>query len=599
MIPDLNLHAVLIDAEHLQDLDWVYQSEPMRVAPCIDLDDLAIEVDWKKKRTIWALYGSCDLSAIQEVLRRISDCSKAVLLEAEAADAYHLTYAERERLRQMMRDGRLSLVAGGSLAQRADKLLAQIDIDCMDGWKPVLSTAQIRQRPQEVRELFERLAAGINLKVMGKATHLQVTLPYLRNALINAPLAWEDPRLTRWQDLRKDRPVLIVASGPSLNKQLPLLAENQDLFTIISVDTAWPILKAQGIVPDAILALDPESVPSWPRNAMADTTAFCVDLGCGPSLVWSNDRNHIMTGSNFAVYQIMKELGVKVSLLSTGGSVATSAFALAERLGANPIVFIGQDLALTHGKDHADGYPAAYNTELLSQRTESGFDVEGYHGGRLRTERQLLFYKNWFEGRIQALQDRLIINATEGGARIQGALQLPFSAVCQEIRATALRKAPLFEPFVRTIDPEHMQGLRDGLGRLRKGIESFAELAAQGRALCRRMGRRPSKKQLARLDQLNEAIRTHQPASKAFVDVLCMVQVDRIRYKTHIRDGMDDLSDAVRRYDEIYANIASASLAAEQLLDRIDVFYARVSECKVVDPALLHTLLPDAEGPTP
>lgn len=597
MIPDLNLQPTLIDADHLQDLDWVYQGEPGQQAPSVDLDDLAVEVDWGKKRTVWMLYGSCHLPTIRAVLERITECSRVVVLEALAADAYHLPPEERDTLRQLLEDGQLSIIVGGSLTQRSDELLGQIDIDCMDGWKPILSLAQMRQHPADVRELFEHVASGINLKVMGKATHMHVTLPYLRNALINAPLASDDDRLLSWKGMRKDRPALIVAAGPSLNKQLPLLAQNQDLFTIIAVDTVWPILKTHGIVPDAILALDPESVPSWPRNAMADTTAFCVDLGCGPSLVWSNEGNHIMTACNLAVYKIMHELGVKASLLSTGGSVATSAFALAERLGANPIVFIGQDLALTGGKDHADGYLAAYNDEMLSQRAETGFDVDGYYGGRLRTERQLLFYKTWFEGRIRALPDKLIINATEGGARIEGALQLPFATVCQEIRATQLRKTPLLEPFKRTIDPAHMQRLRDGLVRLREGVKAFADLAEQGRTLCRRMGQRPSKKQLARLDELNETIRDHPPASKIFVDVLCMVQVDKIRYKAHIREDMNGMVDAVRRYDEIYASIESASRAAEQVLDHIDAFYARVADAGTVDPALLRELFPDSTHP--
>lgn len=587
MSPDLNLHPILIDAQHLDDLQWVYQGEVDRRPESMDINDLAVEVDWSKKRMIWMIYGSCHLGLIRQVLDRITECSKVVVLESESADAYHLLPAEREGLRQHVIEEKLSIIVGGQLNQRAEKLIEVIDIDCMDGWKPILSQQQMKRRPADIRELFERLAAGINLKVMGKATHLNVTLPYLRNALINAPLACEEDRLLQWHGARKDRPVLIVAAGPSLNKQLPLLAENQDLFTIVAVDMVWPILQKHGIVPDAILALDPMSVPSWPRNQIAETTAFCVDLGCAPRLVWSNDQNHIMTTCSLSVYKILREIGVRACLLTTGGSVATSAFGLAERLGANPIVFIGQDLALTDGKDHAEGYLDPYNTDLLSVRTEAGFDVEGYYGGRLRTERQLLFYKTWFEGRIQALPEKMIINATEGGARIQGALQLPFATVCQEIRAARLIKTPLLEPFRRGIDPAHMQRLQEGLKRLKEGVADLGKRADEAHALCQRMGRRPSKKQLSRLDQLNDAIKNHPPASKMFVDVLCMVQLDKIRYTTHIRENMDGMADAVRKYDEIYESIRSAVQLGDKLLDHIGRFYQRVSEHGALDPDLL------------
>jgi hypothetical protein len=482
---------------------------------------------------------------------------------------------------------RLTIIAGGPVEQRAVKLLELVDVDSMDGWKPILSQSQMNLRPAETRQLFEKLAAGINVKIMGKATHLSVTMPYLRNALINAPLASGGDYLQQWQGMRKDRPALIVAAGPSLNKQLPTLAQNQDLFTIIAVDKVWPILKTHGIVPDAILALDPESVPSWPRNAIDESTAFCVDIGCGSKLLWSNDQNHLLTCANLAVYQILKELGVKVSLLSTGGSVATSAFALAERLEANPIVFIGQDLALTGGKDHADGYLHPYDAGVLSGRVEAGFDVEGYYGGRLRTERQLLTYKTWFENRIKALPEKLIINATEGGARIEGAIQLPFTTVCQEIRFAKIYKTPLVQPFKRSIEPDHIKSLTEGLVRIRDGIDVMKDLAEKAHKLCLKMGKHPSLKQLKKLDALNMAIKNHQQSSKSFIDILNASSFDDIRYKTHIGENMNGMADAVRQYDNIYKNIISSVSFAKEMIAHVDSFYQKVIEQGTVDPEIL------------
>jgi hypothetical protein len=288
-----------------------------------------------------------------------------------------------------------------------------------------------------------------------------------------------------------------------------------------------------------------------------------------------------------AVYQILKELGVKVSLLSTGGSVATSAFALAERLEANPIVFIGQDLALTGGQDHAGGYINPYDADLLTARVEAGFDVEGYYGGRLRTERQLLTYKTWFESRVKALPEKLIINATEGGARIEGALQLPFATVCQEIRSAKLYKTPLVQPFKRCIEPDHIQLLSEGLLRLQNGIDVMKGLADKAHKLCLEIGKKPNAKQLKKLDALNKALKNHQSSSKSFIDILNISKFDRIRYKVNIGEDMNGMVDAVRQYDDIYTNIISSASFAKEMIDHVNGFYKKVSEHGNIDPEIL------------
>lgn len=587
MSPDLNLYPLVIDADHIDDLNWVYQTADQPGPQLMDLDDLAVEVDWTRKRMLWMIYGSCHPASIKEVFTRVTQCSRVVVLEAESPYSYWLTVSEREELRHYVLSERLTIIAGGPIVQRAVKFLELVKIDFIDGWKPVFSQTQIDLRPAETRQLFEKVAAGINIKIMGKATNLSVTLPYLRNALINAPLATGGDYLKHWQGMRKDRPALIVAAGPSLNKQLPLLVQNQDLFTIIAVDKVWPILKEHGIVPDAILALDPKSVPSWSRNEIDEGTAFCVDIGCGSKLLWSNDQNHLLTCANMAVYQILKELGVKVSLLSTGGSVATSAFALAERLEANPIVFIGQDLALTGGKDHADGYLNSYNAGVLSARVEAGFDVDGYYGGRLRTERQLLTYKAWFENRIKALPEKLIINSTEGGAKIEGAFQLSFATVCQEVRSAKLLKSPLVVPFKRCIEPDHIERLRDGLERLRTGINAIKSLAEKAHKQCQKMGKTPTVKKLKRLDVFNNSIKNYDKSSKSFIDILNITKFENIRYKVHIGENMNGMADAVRQYDNIYLNIISSASFANEMIAHVDGFYKKVIEQGTVDPEIL------------
>ena len=49
------------------------------------------------------------------------------------------------------------------------------------------------------------------------------------------------------------------------------------------------------------------------------------------------------------------ESGLRWGDVATGGSVATNVFSLLYKIGLKTIILVGQDLALTGNKSHADG----------------------------------------------------------------------------------------------------------------------------------------------------------------------------------------------------------------------------------------------------
>ena len=100
MCPDLTLQPTVITAADPGDLAWIYQgAEGSRPQPT-DLEDLAVEVDWGRLRTLWMIYGACDPATLEAVLARVSECSRVVVLEIDTPDAYQLTEAERARDRK-------------------------------------------------------------------------------------------------------------------------------------------------------------------------------------------------------------------------------------------------------------------------------------------------------------------------------------------------------------------------------------------------------------------------------------------------------------------------------------------------------------------
>ncbi len=588
--------AVLINKDAIAQLDQILQNASAARPSTTNLQDLAVEVNWSRQRTVWVVYGAGEIQAIEEIIQRISACSVVALVQASGQDDYELTAKQRKRITGWLNKERLFIIAGGSVEQRARKIAGLIDIDTMDGWKPILSKQTLKDHGQDVGEFLRVLASCINTKTMHKSTRLLMSGKFLRNALINAPLAYRPTPLDVYRNALHQRPALVVSAGPSLNKQLPLLAENQDLFTILAVDTVWPILHKHGIRPDFLVALDPKTSPSWPANGLDEQTHFMVDVGCSPKMVWSHNRNHVFTSCHSQVNACLADFGGLADHLSTGGSVATTAFNLAELAGANPIILIGQDLALTGGRDHADGYLYKYDEAHLKARTNAGYDVEGYYGDRVRTERQLLLYKNWFEDRIKTLSpDRMVINATEGGARIAGALQIPFAQVCAEIRSTSMRKNPPMPSGHTAVDMAHMARLSANLAQMIEKVQAFQQLGRDGLQCAEQSPRRASQKQLSAIDDINLAIKEFDPSAKLLVDVFGMLELEAVRYSTVIKKDLKGLTDAVAKYRAVYQHLVESADRALAMLQKISRLYAQVQQHQSFDPAFMK----EALGETP
>jgi hypothetical protein len=491
-------------------------------------------------------------------------------------------------------DGRLVLIAGGEATEQSKCLSEIIDIDSFSGWQPLVESCKIEDDIDYYRIFYRDLAAKINIKSLYRATQINTTYMFLRNALINAPLAHHYVSMSTVSQSQKNKPVLVVAAGPSLNKQLPTLKAYQHLFTILAVDTVWPILQNHGIEPDFLFALDSRSKPSWKTNELSHQCVFAVDIGCAPRLVWSHDKNYFFTSTNASVKKLLASLGVRLDILTTGGSVATSAFGFAKILGANPIILIGQDLALTGGKDHADGYLQTYTDSVLKNRSEGGFEVEGYYGDKVKTEKQLLFYKTWYEEKIAGDAQTLVINSTEGGAQIKGALQIPFEVVCQELNANNFIKSNGFQWRDNVFNAEFVESLKTELDLLMVKVENFLALARKGEDLINAKKVKPNDKLLKRIDSVNTEIMNFDEHARFAVDAFSQVKMHQIKYETSTGAAKKSLSGAVEKYLKIYQGVQESAYLCLAMLEQVKLHYMRLSEQGSFDSHVLQHVHFDA-----
>jgi hypothetical protein len=124
----------------------------------------------------------------------------------------------------------------------------------------------------------------------------------------------------------------------------------------------------------------------------------------------------------------LSSMGLSRGLLTTWGSVATSAFSLAVAMGCNPIVFSGADFAFTGDRPYCrgtsyesqwavwtagtDDLPALWRTLVNRWPAVEEADLDGRS---VRTAKHLVSFRNWVVEQATRLPDRRIINATGAG----------------------------------------------------------------------------------------------------------------------------------------------------------------------------------------
>lgn len=247
-------------------------------------------------------------------------------------------------------------------------------------------------------------------------------------------------------------PAIVVSAGPSLSNNIMELKKAVGKAFIIAVDTAVKPLVKAGIIPDMFAMLDGkkplelvevEEVREIPMVAYVTGAKSIFNYHMGKKFFL--DENYRYVQDLFAMN------GKEIYQLPGGGSVATLAFSLVCHLGFDKIILVGQDLAFTGNKSHADG---TFKEKMDIEDTKDFLMVPGNIEKMVPTREDFDNYRKWFEDFIEywkGIKDVQFINATEGGALIKGtqimALKDAISLYCTEtvdIKSCIAQLKPVF-----------------------------------------------------------------------------------------------------------------------------------------------------------
>lgn len=265
-------------------------------------------------------------------------------------------------------------------------------------------------------------AINVNIKLLGNS--LQDIFNGQENNYKNIDALIENNNLEAIKDKFKGYPAIVVASGPSLDKNIDILHEAQDKALIITCDASLEACKKHQVKPDGIASIEriPETYWYYYQGKTFDEKLVLL----GPSLLWPQiyeeyPGKKLITGKvNDGVEKWWGSHFENLYFLNQGMSCANVAFAYAKYAGCNPIVLVGQDLAYTENKKHSNLTHTEFEGENASIQEKDGLMTEDIYGNPILTDDIYNLFRNWFELQIRAEKELQVIDATEGGAKIQG-----------------------------------------------------------------------------------------------------------------------------------------------------------------------------------
>ncbi|MCK6532576.1 MAG: DUF115 domain-containing protein [Polyangiaceae bacterium] len=388
----------------------------------------------------------------------------------------------------------------------------------------LVRTPGYRERfPDEHAELERLVSELVHRTGINRNTHQQRARTWIEDLFANIGSLKDEVPLIALRNQLVGVPAFIVGAGPSLAKNAELLREATAKGVVFSTNSSGRVLARHGIEPQIFCCIESVDVsPLVGSVPFVDRSIRAFSLSAHPRTFRTGK------GPLFPVWEGIPELCEPLERLTglpglaVSGSVSTLAFSLAYAFGCSPIVLVGQDLAYTGNRTHAEGSPFdASRVEVCadgqiridwcptSRGTRSAGDpplhaeerleeVPAWGGvGTVPSGQSFAGPRAWLSGAAHSLRQLAphvaLVNATEGGSRIDGFDERPLAGVlaslegrgptvdelCQKARTTGRRVAPEALSAWARDERERVRRVRDCARRTR-GAAKRALVAIEG-----------------------------------------------------------------------------------------------------------------------
>jgi hypothetical protein len=415
------------------------------------------------------------LGALLDAVEGAGSPTRVIAIEPDPGVAV-LMLARRDWTR-WIEQGRLRVLTGPDY--RGASTCAK-DVDVSEPPAVLVSPQLAEHRPDEVaaaRAVASRLVSDAEKNANARK---RFAGRYLLQSLGNLAVIGRSSNVASLERRFAGRPAVVVGAGPSLDDNLPALAALQDRAVIVAVDTTLRPLLAGGVRPHLVAGVDPAELNAQHLAGVEglDDIWLAAEGSLHPSAFEGfTGRTFTFKVSDHEPWPWLRTLGCDHGLLRTWGSVVTSAFDLARRMGCNPIVFAGLDLSYPVPRPYCANtiYDGTWRDAMERYGCTREQLVEDYFKrvGDLRkpdiagvpvvTSPHLVSFRDWLVEQTAGDASRRFINATGAGILHGG-------QIVQSTLDDALGQAPPLDDVRGMLRAAHTAGV-NGKSDLRAAID--------------------------------------------------------------------------------------------------------------------------------
>lgn len=349
----------------------------------------------------------------------------------------------------------------------------------------------------------------------------------------------------------RDTPAVIVAAGPSLNKNISELRKIKGKGLIISVDAALKPLIDKGIKPDLVISGDPVQANLLKFEGLSveslDHTAFVFSpylyhkipaLFKGAKFFYNEDN----LLSRWAL-----DLCGEATVMPYGSSVSHYAFYLARLMGASPIIFTGLDLAFPINMAHAEGCNKTWDMDW--SRKDLPF-IKDINGREIPTIDSFIDAVTIFEKEI-ARTKSVCIDSTEGGAYIPGTGVMDLSKSIEQFISNRNDLLHIdFESIWKKRPVLNINVLTEGLHWLEKEATELTGLSESALSIISQIldkldsgdnGNSIQNNTLQKINEISDQVNSHQKFKSIFKDRLAKTIVEQYFNNFQIEKAETDI----------------------------------------------------------
>jgi len=414
--------------------------------------------------------------------------------------------------------------------------------------------------------------AYANSKKINRATLKRFDRLWTKNTFKNCHYFFTHGGVSLLQGRFRGMPAIVVAAGPSVEKDLTCLKQYSDGCVVVAVDTVVNTLLNRDIRPDFAVTVDPQLINCYHLASMSVPSGaeplpiLVADPAVYPTVLRTYRGDVLITSSVFSPGRIIEQFTDAKGSIAAGGSVATAAFDLARIMGADPVFLMGLDLSFSGLKTHISGsyverFIQSHAHRLKTIPTFSGAYIRGGNptffkdksGSIVLSDSRMQLYRAWFERQMKQ-ESSTVLNASRNGLSIEGIPDVVAEEIGSRINVTANKHeiigAIRKEIVKRQVHSDGAHIFIQYLAQRQDDLHSIESLAKKAVSVCRALKKKPSPETESKLASLEQRIVSFSDCSR-LIDMVMQEPINEALSQEPAKNINHALSRSIALYEAI------------------------------------------------